>query len=127
MNTKRNLIQICLLVALLLVLPAVVQAQQGSTLTNITSFKPFVGLGYSPFTGSETPMNGNFPQYYPTVDQITSDIKNVAFLATEITTYAMDGTLSNIAGICNTYNIKCYPCAYVSTGSPADTTNELNA
>ena len=72
-------------------------------------------------------MNGNYPQYYPTVAQITSDLTNIAFLATEITTYGMDGTLSNIAGICNTYNIKCYPCAYVSTGSLADTTNELNA
>ena len=99
----------------------------GSNLTNIISFKPFVGLGYSPFTGTETPSYGNIPANYPTVSQITSDITHLAFFATEISTYGMDGTLSNIAGICNTYNVKCYPCAYVSTGSLDDTTNELNA
>jgi exo-beta-1,3-glucanase (GH17 family) len=102
-------------------------ALHGASLTNLTSFKPFVGLDYSPFQGTETPMNGNYPQYYPTLDQITNDFtsstNSLVSLASEITTYGMDGTLSNIAGICNTYGVKCYPCAYVSSGSSADATD----
>jgi exo-beta-1,3-glucanase (GH17 family) len=109
-------------------------ALQGSAQTNITSFKPFVGLDYSPFTGSETPANGNIPANYPTLSQITNDFTNgvnsIVSLAAEISTYGMDGTLSNIAGICNTYGVKCFPCAYVSTGTPADaadTASEISA
>jgi exo-beta-1,3-glucanase (GH17 family) len=124
MKTKRNLIQVCLLGTMLLALPAVVHAQQGSTLTNISSFKPFVGLGYSPFTGIQTP---NYGGTYPTVAEITYDLTNsLIYLASEIRTFGMDGTLSNIAGICNTYNIKCFPCAYLSTNL-TDDTNEINA
>ena len=102
-----------------------VSALQGTTLTNIPSFKPFVGLGYSPFTGSQTP---NFGGNYPTVAQITYDLTNsIMFLASETRTFGMDGTLSNIAGICNTYDIKCFPCAYLNSNNPSDNTNELNA
>lgn len=101
-----------------------VSVLQGSTLTNIPSFKPFVGLGYSPFVGNQTPNQGT----YPTVAQITYDLTNsITFLASEIRTFGMDGSLSNIAGICNNYNIKCFPCAYLSSGNPTDNTNELNA
>lgn len=97
---------------------------QGATLTNIPSFKPFVGLGYSPFTGDQSPNFGT----YPTVAQITYDLTNsVTFLASETRTFGMDGTLSNIASICNSYNIKCFPCAYLSSDYPTDNTNELNA
>jgi exo-beta-1,3-glucanase (GH17 family) len=42
----------------------------------------------------------------------------------------MDGTLSNIAGICSTFGVKCFPCAYVSSGTPedaADTAYEISA
>ena len=45
-------------------------------------------------------------------------------MASEITTY---GTLSNIAGICSIYGVKCYPCAYLSAQFPADGANEINA
>jgi exo-beta-1,3-glucanase (GH17 family) len=108
-----------------------ITALEGATPTNIVSFKPFVGLSYSPFQGTETPLNGNFSQYYPTLAQITHDFaspaNSIGSLASEITTYGMDGTLSNIAGICNTYGVKCYPCAYVSSAYPDDTSYELNA
>jgi len=97
---------------------------QGADLTNITSFKPFVGLGYSPFIGNQSPNDGT----YPTVAQIAYDLTNsVVFLASEIRTYGMDNTLSNIAGICNTCGLRCYPCAYLSTQYPTDNTNELNS
>ena len=92
--------------------------------TNTPSFKPFFGIDYSPFTGSQSPNLGT----YPTVEQITFDLTNgIVFLASEITTYGMDGTLSNIAAICSSNNIGCYPCAYLSTNNLADNTNELNA
>jgi exo-beta-1,3-glucanase (GH17 family) len=87
--------------------------------------KPFVGLSYSPFTGNQSP-NG----IYPTVAQMTGDFvatNGIVALANEISTYGMEGSLSNIPAICNTYGVKCYPCAYLSTNDFADDTNQLNA
>jgi exo-beta-1,3-glucanase (GH17 family) len=99
-------------------------AQPGRALTNIPSFKPFVGLGYSPFLGDESPNYGT----YPTTNDIAFDLTNsVTFLASEIRTFGMDGTQSNIAGICSMYNINCFPCAYLNPDDPTDNTNELNA
>jgi exo-beta-1,3-glucanase (GH17 family) len=96
----------------------------GATPTNQVSFKPFMGIGFGPFRGSESPNYGS----YPTVAEITQDLTNRAvFLASEITTYSMDDTLSNIPALCNAYDIKCYPCAYVSTAYLQDTTNQINA
>src|ERR1700678_3773040 len=61
-------------------------AQSGVPLTNISSFKPFIGLGYSPFQGSQSPNYGT----YPTVDGISYDLTNsVIFLASEIRTFGM--------------------------------------
>lgn len=95
----------------------------GVALTNIPSFKPFVGLCYSPFSGTQSP---NYATY-PTISQITFDLTNsITFLASEIRTFGMDNTLSNIAGICNIYNIKCFPCAYLGTDTN-DNAYELNA
>jgi exo-beta-1,3-glucanase (GH17 family) len=97
---------------------------QGVVPTNVVSFKPFMGLSYSPFRGNESP---NF-NTYPSVADITYDLTNsVIYLASEIETYGMDNTLSNIPSLCNQYNIYCYPCAYLSTNNFSDNTNELNA
>ena len=91
--------------------------------TNIPSFKPFLGLDYSPFTGSESPNFG--PQ--PSAADIEYDLtNNLIFLATEIATYSMDGAQSNIPALCNTCHIQCYPCAFLSTNLE-DNTNELAA
>ena len=118
-HVKLNILN---LTSILVVALSFVSSLQGSTLTNIPSFKPFVGLGYSPFIGNQSPGD------YPTVAQITYDLTNsVIFLASETRTFGMDGTLSNIAGICNTYNIKCFPCAFLSPANLTDNTNELNA
>lgn len=96
----------------------------GGMLTNIPSYKPFVGLCYSPFAGSQSPNYGT----YPTTNEIIHDLTNsVTYLAAEIRTFGMSGTLSNIPGICNTYNIRCFPCAYLDSLYPAANTNELNA
>jgi len=96
-------------------------AQAGTTLTNFTSFKPFIGLGYSPFTGSQSP-GGT----YPTEAQLTFDItNNLISYAGELRTFGMDGTLSNIPAICANFNVPCFPCAYLSSNL-ADNTNELN-
>jgi exo-beta-1,3-glucanase (GH17 family) len=96
----------------------------GAAPTNFPSFKPFYGIAYSPFQGAETP---NY-HVYPTLDEISQDLTNrVAFLCSEIALYGMDGTLSNIPALCNAYNIKCYPCAYLNANNPADNTYELNA
>jgi exo-beta-1,3-glucanase (GH17 family) len=92
--------------------------------TNIVSFKPFMGISYGPFRGSESPNYNS----YPTVAEITQDLTNsIVFLASEISTYAMDNTLSNIPALCANFNIRCYPCAYVSSAYLQDTTNQLNA
>jgi exo-beta-1,3-glucanase (GH17 family) len=102
---------------------ASVLALQAASPPNLVSHKPFSGLAYSPFIGNQSPNLFT----YPTVDQITYDLTNaVRYLATEITIYGMDGTLSNIPAICNTYDILCYPCAFLGTDL-ADNTNELNA
>lgn len=91
--------------------------------TNIPSFKPFVGLGYSPFLNGESPNFG--PQ--PSAANIEYDLTNsIVYLATEIATYSMDGAQSNIPALCNTYHIQCYPCAFLSTNLE-DNTNELAA
>jgi len=95
----------------------------GATPINLSSFKPFVGIAYGPFRDTESPNYG----IYPTVAEITQDLTNsVVFLASEITTYGVNNTLSNIPALCNTYNIKCYPCAYVSDLYFQDTTNQIN-
>ncbi len=95
----------------------------GGAPINLSSFKPFVGIAYGPFRDTESPNYGS----YPTVAEITQDLTHsVAFLASEITTYGMNNTLSNIPALCNTYNIKCYPCAYVSDSNFQDTTNQIN-
>ena len=79
------------------------EAQPGRTLTNLPSFKPFIGIGYSPFQGSQSP---NY-EVYPTVDAISYDLtNNLIFMASEIRTFGMDGTQSNIAVLCSTYDIK---------------------
>lgn len=91
--------------------------------TNFPSFKPFMGLDYSPFRGNESPTYFD----YPSLADITYDLtNNVVFIASEITTYSMDDVLSNIPALCNTYNIMCYPCGFISTNA-ADNTNQLNA
>jgi exo-beta-1,3-glucanase (GH17 family) len=96
----------------------------GASPTNLVSFKPFMGIGFGPFRGSESPNYNS----YPSVAEITQDLTNrVVFLASEITTYSMDNTLSNIPSLCSTYSIKCYPCAYVSAAYLQDTTNQINA
>src|ERR1035441_5972363 len=95
---------------LMVILLAGATRARGTALTNIPAFKPFVGLCYSPFNGSQSPNYGT----YPTISQITFDLTNrITFLASETRTFGMDNTLSNIAGICNSYNIKCFPCAYL--------------
>jgi exo-beta-1,3-glucanase (GH17 family) len=96
----------------------------GIAITNLPSFKPFLGIAYSPFRGNESPNYGT----YPTVDDITQDItNNLVFLASEIATYSMDGTQSNIPSLCNAYNLPCYPCAFVSSSDPTDNSNEISA
>jgi exo-beta-1,3-glucanase (GH17 family) len=96
----------------------------GAAPTNFPSYKPFYGIAYSPFQGNETPNFG----VYPSVAEISQDLTNrVAYLCSEIATYGMDGTLSNIPALCNAYGIKCYPCAYLNTNNPADNAYELAA
>src|SRR5438045_1800073 len=103
---------------------AAVAGLVASAQTNFLSYKPFYGIAYSPFQGSETP---NY-QIFPSVAEISQDLTNrVAMLCSEIATYGMDGTLSNIPALCNAYNIKCYPCAYLNANNPADNAYELNA
>lgn len=82
-----------------------------------------MGLAYSPFRGDESP---DYDTYPPLADIAQDLTNNLIFLASEISIYSMDGTLSNIPSLCDTYGIPCYPCAYVSSDL-ADTTNELNA
>jgi exo-beta-1,3-glucanase (GH17 family) len=110
-----------------LLLLAAISAHSQAILTNITSansFKPFVGIGYSPFQGGQSPNYGT----YPTVDEISYDLtNNLKYLASEIRTFGMDGTQSNIVGLCYQYNIKCFPCAYLNPDDPTDNSNELNA
>jgi exo-beta-1,3-glucanase (GH17 family) len=97
---------------------------QGVVPTNFISFKPFMGLAYSPFRGSESP---NY-YTYPSVADITYDLtNNLIYLASEIETYGMDGTLSNIPALCNQYNLKCYPCAFLSPTNLAENNNEMYA
>src|ERR1017187_905800 len=116
------LMNVCALSIVVVCLSAVIKIPAAS-LTNIPSFKPFVGLCYSPFNGSQSPNYGT----YATISQITFDLTNsVTFLASETRTFGMDNTLSNIAGICNSYNIKCFPCAYLGTDTN-DNAYELNA
>ena len=92
--------------------------------TNIPCFKPFLGLSYSPFQGNESPNFNSFPS----VADIAYDLTNsVTYLASEIETYGMDGTLSNIPALCNSFNIMCYPCAYLSTNGATDNPYEINA
>jgi exo-beta-1,3-glucanase (GH17 family) len=92
-------------------------------ITNVPLHKPFIGMDYSPFLGNESPNDGT----YPTVEQITYDITNALVnLAGEIALYSMDGTQSNIPAICAQYNLKCYPCAFLTSDDPADNTNQLN-
>ena len=92
-------------------------------ITNVPLYKPFIGLSYSPFVGNESPNDGT----YPSVDQMTYDVTNaLVYLAGEIATYSMAGTQSNIAGICAQYNLKCYPCAFLTADDPAANTNQLN-
>jgi exo-beta-1,3-glucanase (GH17 family) len=80
-------------------------------------------LDYSPFLGNESPNDGT----YPSVEQITYDVTNaLVSLAGEIALYSLDGTQSNIPGICAQYNLKCYPCAFLTSDDPAGNTNQLN-
>ena len=68
----------------------------GDAPTNFPSFKPFCGIAYSPFQGTESP---NY-HIYPSLDEISQDLTNrVAYLCPEIATYGMDGTLSNIPAL----------------------------
>jgi exo-beta-1,3-glucanase (GH17 family) len=92
-------------------------------ITNVPLHKPFIGLGYSPFQGNQSP---NY-ETYPSNDQIIYDITNALLnLAGEIALYSMDGTQSNIPAICSQYNLKCYPCAFLNPDFPADNTNQLS-
>ncbi len=98
-------------------------AKAGSA-DNLAVNKPFVGLGYSPFRGDQSPNYGTFP----TVDEISYDLTNtIQFLASEIRTFGMDGTLSNIPSLCSQYGIPCFPCAFLKTNNPVDNDYELNA
>ena len=84
----------------------------------VPSFKPFDGIGYSPFHQA-----GQNPNYgiYPTVDQISSDITNqLQYLTKAVRTFGDTMTLSNIPSLCYQYNIDCYPCAWLG-GTSADT------
>lgn len=113
--------------AIALLLLADISAHSQAILTNITSansFKPFVGIGYSPFQGDQSPNYGT----YPTTDEMSYDLTNsLTFLASEIRTFGMSGNQSNIPGLCAAYNIKCFPCAYLNPDDPTENTNELNA
>jgi len=87
----------------------------------IPSYKPIVGIGYSPFQGTENPNLGS----YPTVAQISADLTNVVInLTGAIRTFGDTETLSNIPSLCYQYGIDCYPCAWLG-GTSADT-NSLN-
>ena len=92
--------------------------------TNLISFKPFNGIAYSPFRGSENPYYSS----YPTVAEITQDITNsLIYLASEVATYGMAGGQSNIAAVCYNYNLPCYPCAFLSPTDIVDNSNEIAA
>jgi exo-beta-1,3-glucanase (GH17 family) len=98
--------------------------QGGVVPTNLPSFKPFLGIAYSPFRGDESPNYGT----YPTLAEIAEDItNNLVYLASEIATDSMDGPQSNIASVCNSCNLPCYPCAFLSTTDLTDNSNEISA
>lgn len=102
---------------------------------NTNAYLPFEGLCYSPFRTGENP---NLP-IYPTLSEINADLTNIVkYLAPEIRTYGMSGTLSNIPALCCSNNLNCYPCAYISLGyttvngaaictALGASTNEMNA
>jgi exo-beta-1,3-glucanase (GH17 family) len=104
-------------------------AQNASYYTN--TFMPFEGLCYSGYRTNENP---NVAGSYPTISEMTYDLTNVIrFMAPEIRTYGLSGTLSSVPGLCYSNNIGCYPCAWVNIGFNGtnyflfpDGTNEIN-
>ena len=105
-------------------LPAGASNIRAASATNLAVYKPFMGIGYSPFQGDQSPNYGS----YPSINQITYDLTNsLQYLASEIRTFGMDGTLSNIPALCSQYGIPCWPCAYLRTNNLADNDYELNA
>lgn len=85
---------------------------------------PLAGVGYSPFRNGQSPNTGK----YPTLNQISSDLTNIVRnIAGEIRTFGMDGTIGDIPMLCATYNINCYPCAWLDSDYPSDTMQELSS
>ena len=117
-------LRIVTVVAVVFVMACVAKTEGALFPTNLTSFKPFNGIAYVPFRGNESP---NY-YTYPSIADVTDDITNkLVYLASEIATYGMAGSQFNIAAICNTYNLPCYPCAFLNVSNSYDNSNELNA
>ena len=71
--------------------------------------KPVYGLCYSPFRAGQKP-----GESYPTAAQIEEDISIISDKTFAIRTYGIDGNLSVIPELCNTYGIDCYVGAWIS-------------
>jgi exo-beta-1,3-glucanase (GH17 family) len=115
----------------LLIAGSILTVQDNARAQYTNTFMPFEGLCYSGYRTNENP---NWAGSYPTMAEMNYDFTNVIkFMAPEIRTYGLSGSLSNIPSLCYSNNIGCYPCAYVEIDISGtnyfisqDSTNEIN-